>query len=235
MSFITVIALTICVSLSVFVGVYLGKNIKLASWKRAVIIVIGAIGTIAGMLVLNWIENGTWGGISYFGAHFMAPLTVALACLVFGARRTEILDMIDLVSLILSFSIVLIKINCMIHGCCRGRVLWTDERGFNVLFPSQIAECLNALLITAFLIYCIRKGKHRGMLMPLFYAVYGVTRFYLHLLRDTRPFALGLPAGNLWSLLSIFVSIVWMYIRYLRVSNEKMARAHRSRAGKRLG
>lgn len=220
----SIILLSLCTVMGVCIGLFLGDYIQLPKWKRVVIIVFGYIVSVGGMLGLNWVENQHFGGISYFGAHFGAPVGILLACCAFRLRGDETRDMLDITAPMLSLSIMIIKTNCAIIGCCGGRVLWSTADGREVVFPSQIAECILALLISAYLLYCVRKHKHRGMVIPIFYIIYGVARFYMHLLRNTRPFIGIYPAGNIWSMVSVAIGLFCVYVRYLTISNRKNKR-----------
>ena len=98
--------------------------------------------------------------------------------------------------------LALMKVKCYMDGCCYGKVLsLVDLRPRR--FPSQIVECVTGLILTVVMLLLIRSGKHTGK-------VYGVVRFMLNLLRDTKPWIGPLPAGNFWSLVAITIGTVGM-------------------------
>ena len=72
-------------------------------------------------------------------------------------------------------------------------------------------EGFAALGITLVLLLLLCRGKHAEKLYPLYLVIYGGTRFVLNFLRETRPFVLAVPAGHLWSLVSILIGLLWLY------------------------
>lgn len=162
-----------------------------------------------GAYLMFYIENGKWGGISFFGSVFVIP--VLFAGVAFGLKA-RYGDLLDLCAPSVCVMLALNKINCVRTGCCRGIVLSTDADG-NVLsrFPSQIVELITVLVIMAVLIFIIKKGKLSGLIYPLFMISYGVTRFGWNLLREVKdPFMLGLSPGCFWSVIAVIIGIVWI-------------------------
>ena len=113
--------------------------------------------------------------------------------------------------------LTIMKLQCLADGCCGGRTICLAN-GAEFVFPSQIVELIDAFAIAVILICMSRKEKHRDKLYPWYMVIYGATRFVLNLFRGgTTPFALGLPAGNVWSLVAIIIGTVWL----LAVSRRK--------------
>jgi prolipoprotein diacylglyceryltransferase len=63
------------------------------------------------------------------------------------------------------------------------------------------------------LLYLMKKGKYRERIYPVFMILYGITRFILNWFRHTiKPFLWGIPAGNIWAVVSLCVGIIWITI-----------------------
>lgn len=183
----------------------------LPMWKTllsaAVLTVLGVLG--AKLMFL--IESGFWAGTSFYGAMFFPPLFMVLLALLL---RVPPLALLDLCAPAECVMLALLKMLCLKNGCCGGRLLLTTASGSEIYFPSQIVELLTALVLMVVLLRFIRKGTWQGRIYPIYMLLYGITRFILNLLRDTKPFLLGLPAGNFWSLVAIVIALIWLRLAY---------------------
>ena len=183
----------------------------LPMWKTllsaAVLTVLGVLGA----KLMYVLENGGFGGISYYGAVFFPPLFMVLLALLL---RVPPLTLLDLCAPAECVMLALLKVLCLKNGCCGGRLLFTTASGGEIYFPSQIIELLNALVLMVMLLWLIRKGTWQGRIYPIYMLLYGITRFILNLLRDTKPFLLGLPAGNFWSLVAIVIALIWLRLAH---------------------
>lgn len=162
--------------------------------------------TVAGTLgtyLMYYLESGYIGGTSFYGAVFLVPvLFVPVAKLL----RLPYGQALDLCATGECAMLAVMKVQCLLSDCCRGMVLYTDAAGANVRFPSQLAELVNALVLMVILLCLSRKEKNQGKLYPMYMLLYGLTRFVLNLFREGKtPFALGLPAGNFWSVWSVLI------------------------------
>lgn len=183
----------------------------LPMWKTllsaAVLTVLGVLG--AKLMFL--IESGFWAGTSFYGAMFFPPLIMVLLALLL---RVPPLALLDLCAPAECVMLAILKMQCAVNGCCVGILLTITADGTYIRFPSQIIELLNALVLMAILLWLIRKGTWQGRIYPIYMLLYGITRFILNLLRDTKPFLLGLPAGNFWSLVAIVIALIWLRLAH---------------------
>ena len=195
------------------------KNDRTPWWKLLIASVILAAAGVLGARLMYLAENGIWGGISFYGAVFFPPLIMWLAALALKLPISRVLDLCAPAECVM---LALLKVQCMVEGCCGGRVIGVSSKtGEPIIFPSQIAECANALVLMVILILLIRGGKKKGLAYPAYLILYGVTRFFLNLLRETTPFILGLSAGNFWSLVSIVIGLIaWFAVRKKQSSME---------------
>ena len=116
----------------------------LPMWKTllsaAVLTVLGVLGA----KLMYVLENGGFGGISYYGAVFFPPLFMVLLALLL---RVPPLTLLDLCAPAECVMLALLKVLCLKNGCCGGRLLFTTASGGEIYFPSQIIELLNALVL----------------------------------------------------------------------------------------
>ena len=203
------IFLTIGTLLMVAVMLYAGRIYKVQVWKRIASAVLLTAAGVIGAKLMAFIESGSFSGRSFFGALFFAPLIMVPAA---KLLKIDISDMLDLCAPCECIMLAFLKVDCFIEGCCKGRVLYITETGEKVRFPSQIVECLFAVLLMLILLRIMVKKKNRGVIYPMYMLLYGFTRFILNLLRETEPFIWILPAGNFWSIISMISGIVWMSV-----------------------
>lgn len=185
-------------------------------WKSVLVALALTITGTIGTYIWFFVEASWFGGRSYYGAVFIVPLIFIFFSKIIRIPYGELMDLCAPSECLM---LAIMKYQCLVEGCCGGRALYVLE-GKDVCFPSQITELVNALLIMValMLIALIGKGKWRGKIYPWYLIVYGVTRFILNFLRDDlSPLLLGLPAGNLWSLLSIAIGLLWLTDRKVQI------------------
>ena len=186
------------------------KNDRTPWWKLLISSVVLTGAGVLGAYLMFVLESGAWGGKSFYGAVFLPPLIMWLTALVLKIPVSHLMDLSAPAECVM---LALLKVDCYLTGCCGGRVIgYSQMTGEAIVFPSQIAERVNAVVLMVILILLIRGGKKKGLAYPAYMILYGVTRFFLNLLRETTPFILGLAAGNFWSLISIAIGLVAWFI-----------------------
>jgi len=201
------IALAAGTVLMLAVTVYLRKFYQITLWKIVLLTLMLTVFGLLGTKILFLIETGRWSGTSYFGAVFFTPLFMMLVA---KALRLSIGDTLDLCAPAECIMLALMKVKCLIYGCCDGRLLYATKE-IAIRFPSQIVELVAALVIMVLLILLIKKGEKKNQIYAWYMIYYGVSRFVLNCLRDTEPFVGILPAGNFWALISIGIGVVLIY------------------------
>lgn len=177
-------------------------------WKLLITAVFLSISGILGTKFLNWIESGRWGGTSFFGCLFFAPIIMIPLARYLRVKVGELLDVCTPAGCIM---LVILKVNCWVSGCCKGVALQTLSDGSVTRFPSQIIEGINGLIMLFLILHNMSKNRYRGILYPWAMVYYGTTRFLLNLLRDTKPLIWIIPGGNLWGLVSIAIGIATIF------------------------
>lgn len=186
------------------------KRYQIKTWKSLPIaLLLTVVGTI-GTYIWFFVESCRFGGRSYYGAVFFVPIVFILIARLFKIPYGELMDFCAPSECVM---LAIMKYQCFVDGCCGGRVLYTYEEGRKIYFPSQIAELINAIIIMAILIKLGVGCEHKGKIYPIYLILYGVTRFILNFFRkDLDVFFAGLPAGNVWSILSVAIGIIWLIV-----------------------
>ena len=172
-------------------------------WK---LIVSGAVLTGIGLLgapIMSWIESGNWTGRSFYGAVFLTPILLWPLSMFLKMNYGRLMDLAAPAECIM---LALLKVKCLIDGCCVGRVI--NIGGVSYRFPSQIVECCTAIVLMMMLLLMIRQQRFEGEIFQSYLVLYGMIRFVLNLFRETTPWFGPLAAGNFWSIVSVIVGVV---------------------------
>ena len=174
-------------------------------WKFPIISILLTIAGVAGAMLMFFIESGSFGGTSFFGAILFIPVLLLPGMLLGISFR----DLMDLCAPAECLMLAFMKLDCLQSNCCLGKYLPALE----FQFPSQIVEMLTILVIMLLLLKLEHSKKHRGQLYGHYLILYGVTRFILNWFRyGLTPFVWILPAGNFWSLVAIALGLVWLLL-----------------------
>ena len=191
------------------------KQLHLPRWKIAVYsLAVVPVGFLCSK-IMRLIEAGTWVGASYYGAVLFEPIILVLFGLLIHIKPAE---MFDLGAPSACISLVFLKIQCIVTGCCIGRILGYESHGRPIRFPSPYVEIICGLILLGILMKMISSGKYKGYMYFWFLLLYGVSRFFLNLLRDTQPFLLGMSAGCFWSVISVCIGGAVLLLRHKRMS-----------------
>ena len=180
-------------------------------WK---IIPIAFVLTITGTLgTYLWflLENFEFGGRSFYGAIFFVPIVFILFAYIIRVPYGKLMDLCAPAECIM---LSIMKIKCMIDGCCEGRLLFYTEAGEMVRFPSQAAELAVAYILAwALLMMSFREG-FRGKVFAWYMIIYGSTRFALNFFREEWALYDGgmIPLGTVWSVVAVIIGIVWIIV-----------------------
>lgn len=178
-------------------------------WKTVAATALLTVVGVVSVKIMFFVENGTWGGLSFFGAVFLVPFWFLPISLLL---RLPYRALLDITAPAICIMLALMKVECLLSGCCMGRVLYETAAGEIVRFPSQVAEFCNALLLLGVLILLIFRGRQEGRIYPWFMVIYGGTRFGLNLFRETKPYVWKLSPGGFWSLVAIALGIMLLVV-----------------------
>jgi phosphatidylglycerol:prolipoprotein diacylglycerol transferase len=110
----------------------------------------------------------------------------------------------DRFATVLPFSIAIGRVGCLLVGCCGGLpteswLALPDEHGV-MRHPTALYDLLFHLALGLAFVVLLRRRLMPGRLFALHLLLYGVFRFAIEPLRDTRPYALGLSAYQVFAL-----------------------------------
>lgn len=195
------------------------KLYRVRMWKGLPVAVILTVTGTVSTYIWFLIESSIFGGRSYFGAVFLVPLAFVYVAKLLRIPYGYLMDFCAPAECVM---LAIMKYQCLIDGCCGGKVLLSIAMDGSVVFPSQMAELVNALALMATLLTLGFFRRTRGKIYAWYLVLYGVTRFILNLFRaDTTPFLIGLPIGNVWSILAIFIGVLWLTDRKLAIVKNK--------------
>lgn len=202
-----------CAMLILIVAMMLCYREKL--WKSVPVTLLLTITGTLGTYIWFFVESSCWGGRSYYGAVFFVPLAFLL---ITKWMRIPYGNLMDYCAPAECVMLAIMKCQCLIDGCCEGRILRVYADGTWLAFPSQIVELVNALVIMAVLFIMVCRKKNQGKVYAWYLLIYGITRFILNWFRSGNyPLLLCLPSGNIWSLLAIFIGFLWLTDRKLTI------------------
>ena len=176
---------------------------KVKPWKCIIVALVLTITGTIGTRILYFIENLKRGGQSFFGAVFLVPIVFLLFAKIIRISYGRLMDLSAPAECVM---LIIMKINCLMEGCCSGRELFVKKSGETIYFPSQIVELINALGIAIILLMLAKNKKNQGSIYAWYLVLYGCTRFVLNFFRaESSPVLFGMAYGSLWSLCGIVI------------------------------
>lgn len=203
---------------------YVQKDIwKIKIWQYFVIVPLMTIVGTLGAKTASWIAYGRFQGTRLYGT--------VLAVGIFGVVLAIILciptrELYGFSSVGTWLSVAVMKVPCIIDGCCAGRVLYINGSGQEVLFPSQIVETVVAALFFIWFFSLSKKDFPHAAMYPLLMVWYGIYRYAADWMRghplEQSPFVLWIPAGRFFSLIILIAGLVSMYLVLKKVYGKKL-------------
>lgn len=205
----------------ILVSFIIYKDYSIPFWKALVGSILLTVIGFGSVKLMFFIENGEFSGVSFFGAMLFIPLfSIVVAKII----KVNYYVYMDIAAPSVAIMLALMKINCMISGCCQGMIIGYDSSSNPIRFPSQIVEFITALILCIILILLIKKKGYTTLIFPIFMVFYGSLRFLLNLFREAPEFFFGLPIGNMWAIITIMIGVVWFVLKF-KVNNKKNKKA----------
>ena len=180
---------------------FLRRRLRMA-WPVAILLgLLHVVYGVACVKAFAIMEGSTAGAMSLFGAVFFMPFAYWI-----GARVTKrnTAEVFDIFAPCMIFTLFCARINCLISGCCLGRMIPGLEP---LRWPTREAELLFYAVFLAMLVPRVFKGKTIGQVYPLYMLSYGIVRCVLECFRvasTNRIFHLA----HVWALLSLIFGFV---------------------------
>ena len=183
-------------------------------WKMIVLGFLLTVAGVAGTMIMYFIENGRFGGTSFFGAILFVPLLIMPAILLKIPYKT----ILDLCAPSEALMLAIMKLDCLKNDCCVGKYLPQLE----FQFPSQIVEMIASLAVMYVLLWMECRNR-RTHLYAWYLLLYGATRFVLNWFRyGTKPWIWILPNSIVWAILSMVIGIIWLAVASKRRAQKEL-------------
>lgn len=183
---------------------------------------LGVTYTLFGVLSVKlfaFLETGfssaSFGNMSLFGGVFFMPVCFYVTAKIVKVSEREL---VDVVTPSMLFMLLLMRINCLLSGCCKGVII----SGTGHRFPSREAEILLYIVLIVCFCYQVLRKQSNGTVYPVFMLSYGVFRFVMEFFRATEPQTL-FHMAHLWALLSAVFGAA-IYFETKTATNEKKHR-----------
>ncbi len=141
------------------------------------------------------------GAVSVMGVYLFAPFGVLAAAKVCKWKKEDAFDVYALYAIP---SLFLMRINCLVSGCCLGKKIGSST----LRFPTREMEM--GFYVVLFILFLLREKdeKQRGTLFPFLMLTYGVFRFIIEWFREGAG-ATPLHLSHLWAVLIAIVGYAW--------------------------
>jgi len=182
------------------------QKFGIETWQCAALIVLLTFTGVVGAMLLFFLENGSFGGVSFYGSVFLIPILMSVAGLPFRLKPTQTLD---ICGPCVAIMIGCMRFNCFLSGCCGGNEFFIGKTC--ITWPTQAIDSICDFLILFWLLHLEKQGKAAGKLYPLFMVFYSIMRFFLEFLRGKEKDWLLLSHGQWFSIVAIVLGTGWMY------------------------
>lgn len=136
--------------------------------------------------------------MSLFGAIFFLPLFY----FIYGkVMKKDIRTVFDILSICLIGSLMCVRGNCIVSGCCMGLPI----PGTDIYWPTREAEIVFWIIIFLKYLNHVEKKGVKGNLYPKMMAFYGVFRFIEEFFRQGTSLAGALHISHIWAIISFCI------------------------------
>lgn len=174
------------------------------------VVVFGFVGA----KITSFLEDGTWSGIRYYGTIFLVAVALYPVSKIAKVSYYQSMNYISLGEML---CLVIMKVNCIIHGCCSGKLLVFGRKMFP--FPSQWIELIIGVAIIIVICFLERKKQTMKYIFPFVMMSYGITRGVFESLRSYQSIFfkishVNISIGHLFCAAISFIGIIaWVYGR----------------------
>lgn len=203
------------------------EKLNIGNRTAAVLALLHTVTGVVCVKVFAFLE-GTPGGMSLYGGIFFMPVLYFAGAKLF---RRDVRAVFDSFTFCMVFTLLCARVNCLLSGCCLGRLIPGSE---SLRWPTRQLEVCFYL---AFLFYLWKRSKtdaFEGKFYPLFMMVYGVFRFIVEWFRVSDHIYGYLHISHFWSLVAIAIGAVFYFRPLNRAKqNENGAAQNNARSDRR--
>ena len=189
------------------------KKLNASWWESLICVLIGLTTGFAGAKLMYAIENGSFSSfnfsinsISLYGSILFFPIFPFIYSLI---KKSSPSRFFDLYVIPICLTLIVLRINCIKHGCCGGIIINNYE-----VLPREI-EIVSFSLFSIIFGTLIIKNKCIGKIYPLFLISYGELRFILEFFRKGNNIIGPFHIAHFWSITSITIGIIVLVIQYI--------------------
>ncbi len=154
-----------------------------------------------------------------FGANFILPVISYFAAKL--TKRDPAL-VVDIMGVCGTIGLFVVRVNCLIHGCCDGVLITPNGTARWPLVEMEILLCVVLCLLFWNKVY---KRKTKGEAYPVIIFVYGIFRFIIEWAREEYTGQIGIfHLAHIWSLLAIIGSAIAIYL--IKKHNKQDSKPH---------
>lgn len=159
------------------------------------------------------------GGMAIYGGIIGGAIAVTLFCLI---HKKNFFDVADVAVPSLALGQCIGRIGCIFAGCCYGEEIVNSSLHFFPIgmqidgvwhYATQFYESFSCLIIfVVFMILINKKVSTRGIMLSLYLICYGVTRFWIEILRGDSLYLGSVKVSQLLSGILVVAGVVMLTI-----------------------
>ena len=192
------------------------ENLRI-KWYAALILAIlhTAIGVVCVKVFAIFeglIGPGETGNLSLYGGVFLMPVFYFLGAKIF---KRDVKMVFDVFSFPLIFTLFCSRFNCLINGCCIGKII----PGTEIRWPTREAEMVFYIILLIILDRKVAKKQFDGTVYPIYMVSYGIFRFIVEWFRESEHMFGVIHISHIWSVLSVVIGAA--FLLYLNKDRNK--------------
>lgn len=205
---------------SLFGYFWISSNRKTLRISEVMSLVLAVLHTLVGVVCVKafaFLEGAESGAMSLFGAIFFMPV-IYFAAAKLTKRKTA--DVFDIFVILIIFTLMCSRINCLRAGCCLGSIIPGTE---SLRWPNRELEIGFYLVLLVWLGIKVGKSQYSGKMYPMYMMAYGVFRFIVEWFRVSENEVLFFHISHIWALVSFCIGA---YV-YGKLSKAKKSNSNR--------
>ena len=173
------------------------EKLRINEWMALVLSVAHTIVGVLCVKLFAFLESGSGGGMSLYGAVFFLPVIYFA-----GAKWTKrkVSDVFDIFAICTICTLLCARFNCIMAGCCLGSVIPGTE---TLRWPTRELEILFYIILFLSLRNKVCKKKYGGLIYPIYMIAYGSFRFVVEFFRESEHDYGWFHISHIWSLVAI--------------------------------
>ena len=202
-------------------GIWLWKVRNRLGMTFFSVLLTAVLHTLYGVLtvkVFALVEDGTfqWAGkMSLFGGVFLMPVFYFIMAKI---TKKCVGEVFDIFTVCLVSTLFFARFNCLISGCCFGRMIPGMEP---IRWPTRELELIYYLVFLVLVIPKIWKKESKGTAYPLYMISYGVFRFITECFRDNGTNQV-FHIAHIWAVISFVIGMsVYIETRNIKNTNRR--------------